>query len=107
MLRMRSGQASTKSAERIRMKPARQTSSISAARSAASSFASNSALAGAMEDDIDLDCGSVLSGEVSIEEMGERIFERLVALASGEPSASERLGFGDLEFVPWQVGALL
>ncbi|MCG8442853.1 MAG: altronate dehydratase family protein [Caulobacterales bacterium] len=70
-------------------------------------LASNSALAGAMEDDIDLDCGSVLSGEVSIEEMGERIFERLVALASGEPSASERLGFGDLEFVPWQVGALL
>jgi altronate hydrolase len=39
--------------------------------------------------------------------MGERIFRRVLQLASGEPSKSEALGFGDNEFVPWQIGATM
>ena len=70
-------------------------------------LASNSALAARQADDIDLDCGGVIDGRIGIDAMGEQVFERLVALASGEESASERLGFGEAEFVPWQIGAVM
>ena len=42
-----------------------------------------------------------------LEEMGERIFKRLLEVASGSPTKSEALGFGDDEFVPWQIGAVM
>ncbi|MGC5198693.1 hypothetical protein [Aphanothece microscopica] len=51
-------------------------------------------------------CSPILSGE-SVDEAGARIFERLVAAASGEKTKSELLGLGDEEFVPWQVGAAM
>ena len=50
----------------------------------------------------------VVNGEdLSIEEMGERIFEKIIKTASGEPTKSEELGMGDNEFVPWQIGATM
>jgi altronate dehydratase len=70
-------------------------------------LASNSALAKQQSDDIDLDCGGVLDGRSSLEATGAAAFERLLALASGEESASEKLGFGEAEFVPWQIGAVM
>ncbi len=70
-------------------------------------LASNSALAGRMADDIDIDCGAILTGDVDHDTMGARIFDRLLALASGEASASERHGIGDEEFVPWVPGAAM
>jgi altronate hydrolase len=69
-------------------------------------IASNARLAGWMAEDIDIDASTVLDGE-SLNAVGRRIFERLLSLASGEPSASEALGIGDAEFVPWQRGAYL
>jgi altronate hydrolase len=57
-----------------------------------------------MDDDIDVDCSPILEG-ASIEEAGKAIYEKLLATASGEPSKSELLGFGDNEFVPWNLGA--
>lgn len=69
-------------------------------------LASNSALARHMDEDIDVDCSPVLEGE-SMEAMGEAIFARLLRLASGEPSKSEEQGFGEHEFVPWRLGAVL
>ncbi len=68
-------------------------------------LATNTPLFERMRDDMDLNCGAIVDGEVSVEEMGERIFEQLVATASGEKTASERLGFGDDEFLPWVFGA--
>ena len=59
-----------------------------------------------MIDDMDINCGDVLEG-VSIEDKGREIFERILAVASGEPSKSEALGYGDAEFVPWQIGATM
>ncbi|MEX0696082.1 MAG: hypothetical protein WEB85_01000 [Dongiaceae bacterium] len=38
---------------------------------------------------------------------GREIFETILRIASGERSKSERLGYGDSEFVPWQVGAVM
>jgi altronate hydrolase len=69
-------------------------------------LASNAAMAARMDDDMDVDCSGVLNG-VSLAEMGEAIFARMLAVASGEKSKSEALGLGDLEFVPWQLGAVM
>ena len=44
---------------------------------------------------------------VSIEEKGREIFDSVLRVASGERSKSELLGYGDAEFVPWQVGATM
>ncbi|QIK80017.1 altronate dehydratase [Sphingomonas piscis] len=67
-------------------------------------LASNAALAANMDDDMDVDCSPILDG-ASIEEAGRQIYERLLDLASGQQSKSEALGFGDSEFVPWNIGA--
>jgi len=48
----------------------------------------------------------VLDG-VSLEAKGREIFDRLLSIASGERSKSEQLGYGDAEFVPWQIGATM
>jgi altronate hydrolase len=60
-----------------------------------------------MGDDMDLNCGTIVDGEVSVEEMGRRIFHALVATASGSKTRNELLGFGDEEFAPWQMGAVM
>ncbi len=69
-------------------------------------LATNSDMFRRMEGDMDVDCGDVLDG-VSIEEKGREIFARILAVASGERSKSEALGYGDAEFVPWQIGATM
>ena len=55
---------------------------------------------------MDINCGDILDG-VSIEEKGREIFEKVLSVASGEQSKSEALGYGDAEFVPWQIGATM
>jgi altronate hydrolase len=55
---------------------------------------------------MDINCGDILDG-VTIEEKGREIFEKVIAVASGEKSKSEELGYGDNEFVPWQIGAVM
>lgn len=70
-------------------------------------ISSNSALFANMGDDIDLDCGKIIDGNSTVEQCGSEIFETLLKVASGEKSKSEKLGLGDLEFVPWQVGAVM
>ena len=70
-------------------------------------LATNDALFARMEDDMDINCGDIVSRSVPIAEKGREIFERILAVASGEKTKSERLGLGDNEFVPWQVGAVM
>ena len=60
-----------------------------------------------MSDDMDVNCGPVLDEGVSVEEMGQRIFDLVLRTASGEETCSEALDFGDNEFVPWQIGAVM
>jgi altronate hydrolase len=67
-------------------------------------LASNSPMYRRLEEDMDINCGLVLDGELSVAQMGERIFEHILRAASGEPTKSELLGLGDHEFVPWHVG---
>ena len=67
-------------------------------------LATNTPMFRRLEEDMDLNCGEVLDGALSIEEMGARIFEQMLRTASGEKTRSELLGMGDHEFVPWQIG---
>ena len=69
-------------------------------------LATNSDMYRRMSEDMDINCGDVLDG-VSIEDKGREIFEKVLSVASGEHSKSEALGYGDAEFVPWQVGATM
>ena len=70
-------------------------------------LATNSALARRMPDDIDIDCGRVLDEGLSLDAMGEEIFEAMIATASGRITASEALGFGEDEIQPWRLGATM
>jgi altronate hydrolase len=55
---------------------------------------------------MDINCGEILDGTASMQEMGGRIFQHLLDTASGRRSKSELLGLGDNEFVPWQIGIM-
>ncbi len=68
-------------------------------------LASNSELYAKMRDDIDINCGEIISGNLSVEACGEQIFARILAVASGEKTVSEDLGYGHNEFNPWKLGA--
>lgn len=68
---------------------------------------SSTALYQSMEEDMDLDCGTIASGEKTIEQVGREIFELFIVTASGQKSKSEVFGYGDNEFVPWHQGAVL
>ena len=59
-----------------------------------------------MRGDMDINAGRVLEG-TSVEEVGREIFEKLIAVASGEPSLSEAQGIGEEEFNPWIIGATM
>jgi altronate hydrolase len=67
-------------------------------------LASNTPMYLKLEEDMDVNCGAILDGEVDVEQMGQRIFEAILRHASGEPTKSEALGLGDHEFVPWHLG---
>lgn len=70
-------------------------------------LASNSALYNSMPDDMDIDCGVIAAGEKTVREMGDEILRLIIDTASGRKSRSEEFGYGDNEFVPWQLGATL
>jgi len=69
-------------------------------------LATNTPMYNRLTEDMDLNCGEILDGTVSLAEMGERIFQLLLTTASGELSKSEVLGVGRYEFVPWQIGVM-
>lgn len=69
--------------------------------------ATNSDMYRRMSDDMDLNCGDIVEDGVSLEEKGREMFELFIKVASGEETKSEALGFGGVEFVPWQIGAVM
>jgi altronate dehydratase len=66
--------------------------------------ATNTPLYQWMNDDMDINAGTILDGTETVEEVGRRIFEKIVAVAGGESTKSELAGLGDEEFAPWQLG---
>jgi altronate hydrolase len=67
-------------------------------------LASNTPMFRRLEEDMDINCGLVIDGELTVAQMGERIFQQILRHASGDPTKSELLGLGDHEFVPWHLG---
>ncbi|SRR6056297_1382275 len=70
-------------------------------------LASNSAMFEKMKDDMDIDCGGVLTGRATLDDLGSQIYRRVLETASGTETRSEALGYGRNEFVPWQIGAVV
>ncbi|MDI9336469.1 MAG: altronate dehydratase family protein [Gammaproteobacteria bacterium] len=70
-------------------------------------LATNSALWRRQEPDMDINCGEIIDGTADIHTMGQKIFEFIIEVASGKKSKSELHGYGQNEFVPWQIGAVM
>jgi altronate hydrolase len=70
-------------------------------------LATNTALWQRQEDDMDINCGGVVDGSETVQQAGERIFQMMIAAASGQYTKSEQHGYGQNEFVPWQLGAVM
>lgn len=70
-------------------------------------LSSNTPMYERLKDDIDINCGSILDNGISVNQMGEKIFSAILETASGKFSKSEEHGFGNHEFVPWHIGAVL
>ena len=70
-------------------------------------LATNTPLWVRQEEDIDLNCGEIIDGGASVATIGERLFALMLATASGARTKSEQHGYGQNEFVPWYVGAVM
>jgi altronate hydrolase len=70
-------------------------------------LATNSALFRHQEEDMDINCGTVIDGTETIQQAGERFFQLILETASGKQSKSEAFGYGDDEFAPWTLGATM
>jgi altronate hydrolase len=70
-------------------------------------LSTNTALWDKQSEDIDLNCGSILDGEKTVLELGREIFNLMLITASGVRTKSELHGYGQNEFAPWQIGAIL
>jgi altronate hydrolase len=70
-------------------------------------LATNTPLYERMADDMDINCGVIADGELSVAEMGRQIFDHILRVASGEETKSEELGYGEEEFVPWHLSTVL
>jgi len=69
-------------------------------------IATNSTLYANQEPDMDINAGKVLDG-VSLDQLGQEIFEKILSVASGERTKSELAGVGEEEYNPWIIGAML
>jgi altronate hydrolase len=70
-------------------------------------LATNTPMFRRMEDDMDVNCGTILDGEETVQECGKRIFDLILRVASGERTKSEQFDFGAAEFAPWVIGATM
>ena len=70
-------------------------------------IATNTDMYKQLSDDMDINAGTVVSDGESIDDVGQRIYQRLLEVASGSATLSELHGLGDNEFVPWQIGATM
>ena len=69
-------------------------------------LSTNTTLAQRMPDIIDIDAGPIISGEASIEQMGEAVLDLVVHIASGEVLTKAELNSQE-DFIPWKRGVSL
>lgn len=69
-------------------------------------LSTNTELWNRQQDDIDMNCGSVVDDGTDIGQLGEAFYQMMIRCASGERSKSETYGYGQNEFVPWQLSVI-
>lgn len=69
-------------------------------------LSSNTALYNKMRDIIDINTGTIIEGEETIEQAGERILDYVIKVASGELEISA-VRHGQDDFIPWKRGVSL
>lgn len=69
-------------------------------------LSTNTRLANKLPEIIDIDCGTIISGEKSVEEMGEEVLEYVIKLASGEIT-TKAMDLGQDDFMFWRRGVSL
>ncbi|MFM2307971.1 MAG: hypothetical protein RLY87_91, partial [Chloroflexota bacterium] len=70
-------------------------------------IATNSTMYERMKSDMDINAGTIVTGHETIAQVGQRIFDLLIAVASGQQSLSEAQDIGEEEFNPWMLGATM
>jgi len=70
-------------------------------------IATNTPVYNWMEEDMDINAGTILDGTETVGEVGRRIYDKILAVAGGEKTKSELAGMGDEEFAPWMLGPTL
>lgn len=70
-------------------------------------LATNTPLYEHMTDDMDINAGGIADGTTTVEDLGSEILDRVLAVASGEPTKSEAMEYGEEEFVPWHIGTVM
>lgn len=70
-------------------------------------LSTNNALWERQQEDMDINCGTIVEGEETIAEVGERIYQMILDTASGKKTKSEKFGYGSQEFVPWTIGSIM
>ena len=70
-------------------------------------LATNTALFVHQEEDMDINCGTVIDGTETIQQAGARFFQMILETASGRKTKSEEFGYGEDEFAPWTLGATM
>ena len=69
-------------------------------------LATNTLLWNRQQDDMDINCGSVIDEGVDIAQLGREFYQMMLDCASGRRSKSEIHGYGQNEFVPWQLSVI-
>ena len=70
-------------------------------------LATNTRLFEHQEEDMDMNCGTIVDGKESIGQVGQKLFELILETASGKKTKSEAFGYGEDEFAPWVLGATM
>lgn len=70
-------------------------------------LATNTPLFEHMSEDMDINCGTIVDGQDTLDSKGREILDTIIKIASGEKTKSEQLGYGDAEFTPWQIGTVM
>ena len=70
-------------------------------------LATNTKMFQFQEEDMDINCGTIIDGTESVQQVGERFFGMILEAASGTRTKSEAFGYGEDEFAPWVIGATM
>jgi len=70
-------------------------------------LATNTQLWVRQQEDIDLNCGEIADGTASVDEIAARLFALILDTCAGSRSKSELHGYGQNEFIPWYLGAVM